>query len=980
VTRSAKAVVATLVVLLSSTAIAAAQPAVSVTGNTASFSDQGGSNADFLIVTQGAGMVPNTVMYEFKDNAQMVPGPGCVPNDGPTAKDIICTVPGGTGVTIDVGGAPSNAAQAVSLTSGWAGQTSKITGGPGGDELTGANGNDTIVGGAGGDEMDGGNGGTDTVDYSGATGPVHAQIDESPDSGQGCPATCEGDTIALSIDNLTGGASDDVLIGSGTVNSLVGGGGKDILAGLAGDDNLSGDGGGVIYRGGTGLDTITGGDGGDALDYSQDARTVGVDVDLSRGTEIIQGNSLKEDTFTGITNVIGTDSDDTIAGDKAANKLEGLGGDDHLLGDAGTGGVAGDDISGGAGTDWFQYDDGQHNAGVTASLNDKADDGLADTSTNPGTTPENDNIRTDVENLKGTTGVDLLIGSAAKNRLDGNGAPENSAGDTASYAGRTSPVVASIDGGPDGDVFDHMTNLTGGEGDDVLIGNASNNALRGGAGNDTLRGAGGKDDLHGDAGSDTADYSQDESRGRGVDVDLNTGVEKAVGDSDANKEDAIADDVENVTGTARDDILTGNNGNNTLAGGRGADNLSGRVGDDTLDPGSTADGLSDDAADVIQGGNGADTVTYATRTTPVTVTPDGVADDGASDEKDRVFANVENVIGGSAGDTISADASATHLVVNNVFDGGPGNDTLTGRAGNDTLTGGFGTDTVSGDDGDDTLKLVDATKDTGTCGAGKDTVDADEGIDDVAADCETVKRTAVPPPGTVSSEPSTVTVDNPSVTEGDSGTKALVFTVKLSAPQAADAGVSFATSDITAKAGEDYAAQSGTLTFAAGQTVKTITVAVNGDTTIEKDEQLGVTLASPTGNAKLGSPAAGVGTILSDDRPKVPAQRKKTPGLSAKVAPRRDRSAPFNFVVTGKLKRPKGISATNGCTGKVRVQAKRGKKVLATRTGFVDNTCHYTVPLKLKTHRAGRVKFVARFLGNTVLKPKTAKTRTARAG
>jgi hypothetical protein len=84
--------------------------------------------------------------------------------------------------------------------------------------------------------------------------------------------------------------------------------------------------------------------------------------------------------------------------------------------------------------------------------------------------------------------------------------------------------------------------------------------------------------------------------------------------------------------------------------------------------------------------------------------------------------------------------------------------------------------------------------------------------------------------------------------------------------------------------------------------------------------------------------------------------------------------------VTGKLTRPKGVSVARGCTGKVRVQAKRGKKVLAKRTGFLDNTCHFTVPVKLKTHKAGRVKFVTRFLGNKVLKPKTAKTRTVRAG
>src|SRR4051794_35167437 len=110
VTRSAKAAVATLVVLLSTTAVAAAQPAVSVTGNTASFRDDGGSNADALTVTVVTSQVPNTVAYRFVDNAQMLPGPGCVPA-GSAATDITCTVPGGTGVSVDLGGAPSSAPQ-----------------------------------------------------------------------------------------------------------------------------------------------------------------------------------------------------------------------------------------------------------------------------------------------------------------------------------------------------------------------------------------------------------------------------------------------------------------------------------------------------------------------------------------------------------------------------------------------------------------------------------------------------------------------------------------------------------------------------------------------------------------------------------------------------------------------------------------------------------------------------------------------------
>lgn len=997
--RRVPTVVAALAVLLSTAAVAAAQPTASISGQTATFSDQGPSaNADAVSVTFGPGAAPNTTDYVFTDNAPIAPGPGCLQRDPAKQNVITCTVPGaGTGVSVDVGGAPGSASQVVTLSGGnWAGQKNTITGGPGGDALKGAGGDDTFRSSAGPDEYDGGSGGSDTVDYSSETAAVHAQLDDSPDSGAGCPATCDGDTIdSLSIDNLIGGSGDDVLTGDGDDNGLTGGAGKDTLVGGAGKDTLTGGAGDDTLVGGIGDDTLVGGgDAGDTADYSQDGRQTGVDVDLARassapragapGTERIRGNSVDEDVLTGILVVIGTNSDDLITGDKNANRLAGLGGNDTFKGESDDGtaaaGVAGDDVSGGDGSDTFSYADGKHTAGVTASLDDQANDGLADTSggSPTGATPEKDNIRSDVENLTGTAGDDTLIGSGAANLLDGG----SGGNDTGSYAGRKTAVVAAVDqtSGQDGDTFKNIENLTGGDGNDTLIGNAGANTLRGGPGDDTLRGGLGVDDLFGDAGSDIADYSSD-TRARGVDVDLSAGTQKQHGDSTV--EDTLEPDMEGARGTQFADVLSGGNGNDRLYGLAGADTLTGRVGDDLLDPGTALDG-GPDAADTVRGNIGADTVTYADRNAanPVTVTPDNTADDGGPGEKDNVLPDVENVIGGSGNDTISADASPAHLVVANVFDGGAGDDTLVGRAGNDTLIGGLGSDTVSGDDGDDTLKLVDGppNQDIGNCGAGKDSVEADQDLDTINADCETVKRVVLPPPGSgdSSNDPSVITIDNPSVTEGNSGTTALVFTVRLSKAQAAAVSVPFATADRSAKAGEDYAAQTGTVAFAAGETVKTISVVVNGDKSIEGSEQLAVGLGTPTGNAKLGDPATGVGTILDDDAPKL---RKRTPGLSLVVAPRRDRTRPYRFVATGKLKRPKGVSAGRGCTGKVRVTATRGKKTVGRKTGFVDNTCTYTVPVAIERGtRRGTLRFQARFLGNKALKAKSSKTKTARAG
>ena len=68
----------------------------------------------------------------------------------------------------------------------------------------------------------------------------------------------------------------------------------------------------------------------------------------------------------------------------------------------------------------------------------------------------------------------------------------------------------------------------------------------------------------------------------------------------------------------------------------------------------------------------------------------------------------------------------------------------------------------------------------------------------------------------------------------------------------------------TATAGDDYTANSGTVTFAAGQTTKTITVLVNGDRVGESDEYFFVNLSNPT-SSQLGSSQA-LGAILNDEQ------------------------------------------------------------------------------------------------------------------
>jgi outer membrane biosynthesis protein TonB len=108
-----------------------------------------------------------------------------------------------------------------------------------------------------------------------------------------------------------------------------------------------------------------------------------------------------------------------------------------------------------------------------------------------------------------------------------------------------------------------------------------------------------------------------------------------------------------------------------------------------------------------------------------------------------------------------------------------------------------------------------------------------------------------------------LTVNDVTVTEGDSGAKNAVFTVVLSASSADPVTVDYATVDGSAKAPDDYAAGSGTLTFAPGELSKQVTVAVAGDTLDEPHETYSVELANPVG-ATIAD-GRGAGTILDND-------------------------------------------------------------------------------------------------------------------
>ena len=109
----------------------------------------------------------------------------------------------------------------------------------------------------------------------------------------------------------------------------------------------------------------------------------------------------------------------------------------------------------------------------------------------------------------------------------------------------------------------------------------------------------------------------------------------------------------------------------------------------------------------------------------------------------------------------------------------------------------------------------------------------------------------------------TISICDAAIAEGNTGTRSLTLHLTLSRASTVPVTVRWSTANGTASAASDYVAASGTVTFAAGQTVRTVTVSVKGDRTRERHEAFAVRLASPA-SAMLGK-ATGVAGIVNDD-------------------------------------------------------------------------------------------------------------------
>ncbi|TWU45387.1 Calx-beta domain protein [Novipirellula aureliae] len=117
--------------------------------------------------------------------------------------------------------------------------------------------------------------------------------------------------------------------------------------------------------------------------------------------------------------------------------------------------------------------------------------------------------------------------------------------------------------------------------------------------------------------------------------------------------------------------------------------------------------------------------------------------------------------------------------------------------------------------------------------------------------------TVVVQPGTIALAAATV-----SVNEGAGNAS---FVINRTGGSDGTVTVTYATSDGTADASDDYTAVNTTVTFLDGETTKTVTVPILEDTDVEGDENFILTLSSPTGGATLGATTSSTATIVDND-------------------------------------------------------------------------------------------------------------------
>jgi Ca2+-binding RTX toxin-like protein len=458
----------------------------------------------------------------------------------------------------------------------------------------------------------------------------------------------------------------------------------------------------------------------DTLDFSGYGENQVIDLNdeaFSNVGKLIKNVSIAKGTM--IERAIGGSGDDTIAGNELDNRLTGNAGADTLNGGGGDdilyGGSGDGTVNGGGDNDTASYSDLSFEVSVQLVA------GTAVQATLKGSGVQK---LVSIENLAGGDKNDELRGDAGANIIAGNGGADlvrggggtdvlnggDGSNDTVSFDDKT--VDVSVRLAADGettayvgngaasaaeDKIQGFENVIGGRGDDTLFGNDGVNDLEGGEGDDLLYGRGGKDTLAGGKDVDTALFTELSAK---LVVALD-GSGNAVAKVNG-AEGATLKAIENLSGGAGDDTLTGNLYANVLAGNGGDDTLRGFFGVDTLN-----------------GGADADTADYRYLTASNTYVYASLADtgqsvsnvfqvDGSTSKRleNDFLLSIENIQGSGGGDYLAGNKYANTLYGNN------GKDQLQGAAGKDVLDGGDGSDTAIYYDKNTAIQVL--LKDTGS--------------------------------------------------------------------------------------------------------------------------------------------------------------------------------------------------------------------------------------------------------------------------
>jgi Ca2+-binding RTX toxin-like protein len=457
-----------------------------------------------------------------------------------------------------------------------------IKGGGGADVLRGGNQNDELYGEGGDDDLRGDGG--DDVMYGGTENDTYS-VNSAGDlviefANQGTDTVNSGldnYTLTANVENLTlstgvngtGNGLQNRIIGNLLDNIIDGAGGADTMEGRLGNDTYRVDNANdvVIELSGQGSDTVL-----TSVSYTLAA---GVSVETLATTN---------DTGTASINLTGNAFNNAIRGNNGNNILIGGGGSDG--------------IDGRGGTDTVSYESNSARVVVVLGQNGAPGQGYEFLVVNGQEMLVSVDTLFNIENVRGSSFNDTLVGNEANNELRGGLGSDiyvvQNAGDTIVEFGgqgndevRTS-VSYTLTAGADVEIFrttdDNGTaaiNLTGNTSGNNIIGNNGDNVINGGGGNDTLTGRGGNDTYIVDSASDTIV----ENGGQGIDTVRSSVTYTLTAGADvellATTNDAGTAAI-NLTGNANGNEVRGNNGNNVINGGGGRDFLTGLGGQDSF--------------------------------------------------------------------------------------------------------------------------------------------------------------------------------------------------------------------------------------------------------------------------------------------------------------------------------------------------------------------------------------------------------------